>query len=141
MKRSGYLFEKIITFENLLLASKKAIRGKKSKISVASFYFDLENELISLQNELETQSYRPKNYTQFQVFEPKIRKICSSNFRDRVVHHAVCNYVEPIIEARSIFDSYACRVNKGAHAAVSRCQKFTRRFKYYLKCDIKKFFE
>lgn len=141
MKRIGNLFEKIVTFENLLLASKKAIRGKKGKHSVASFYFDLENEIIELKRELESGSYRPGPYTQFEILEPKPRKICSSVFRDRVVHHAICNYLEPIFEDRAIYDSYACREKKGSHVAVVRCQKFTRKFAYYLKCDVRKFFE
>jgi retron-type reverse transcriptase len=141
MKRHGNLFEKIITFENLLLASKNAIRGKKGKKAVASFYFHLENELLSLQSELASGEYRPRPYVQFEVREPKVRQICSSDFRDRVVHHAVCNFMEPIFETKSIYDSYACRRDKGAHLAVSRCQGFTRKYKYFLKCDIRKFFE
>ncbi|MBK7963826.1 MAG: RNA-dependent DNA polymerase [Bdellovibrionales bacterium] len=141
MKRLANLYPKIVTFENLLLAAKRATRGKKAKNSVISFAFNLENELILLKQQLESHSYRPRPYSQFEVKEPKVRKICSSDFRDRVVHHAICNFLEPIIERRSIFDSYACRNGKGAHLAVSRCQEFSRKFKYYLKCDIKKFFE
>ncbi len=141
MKRYGNLFEKIVTFENLLLASKNAIRGKKDKRAVASFYFHLENEILSLQSELLSGNYHPRPYKQFEVKEPKVRKICSSDFRDRVVHHAICNFMEPIFESKSIYDSYACRQDKGAHSAVKRCQAFTRRFGYYLKCDIRKFFE
>jgi len=141
MKRHGNLFEKIVTFENLLLASKNAIRGKKDKRAVASFYFHLENEILTLQSELLSGEYHPRPYMQFEVREPKVRKICSSDFRDRVVHHAVCNFMEPIFESKSIYDSYACRQDKGAHSAVKRCQAFTRRFGYYLKCDIRKFFE
>lgn len=106
MKRHANLFPKIVTFENLLLAAKRATRGKKAKNSVISFGFNLENELISLKQQLQTKSYRPRPYSQFVVKEPKVRKICSSDFRDRVVHHAICNFLEPIIESRSIFDSY-----------------------------------
>ncbi len=141
MKRHGNLFEKIITFENLLLAAKKAMIGKKDKAAVSTFYFHLENEIINIQQELTTGSYRPKEYTLFEIREPKPRKICSSEFRDRVVHHAICNIVEPIFERRSIYDSYACRTGKGSHVAVVRCQQFTKIFRYYLKCDIRKFFE
>ena len=141
MKRVGYLFEKVTTFENLLLASKNAISGKKDKRAVASFYFHLENEILSLQAELNSGLYHPRPFTQFEVREPKVRKICSSDFRDRVVHHAVCNLMEPVFERKSIFDSYACRENKGAHLAVKRCQTFTRKYRYFLKCDIRKFFE
>lgn len=141
MKRHGNLFERVVTFENLLLASQNAIRGKKDKRAVASFYFHLENELLSLQSELISGEYQPRPFIQFEVREPKVRKICSSDFRDRVVHHGVCNFIEPIFESKSIYDSYACRQDKGAHSAVKRCQAFTRKFGYYLKCDIRKFFE
>lgn len=141
MKRHGNLFEKIITFENLLLASRNAVRGKKNKGAVASFYFHLENEVLALQSELATEMYKPRPFIQFEVKEPKVRKICSSDFRDRVVQHAICNYIEPVFESRAIYDSYACRDGKGTHLAVKRCQQFTKKFKYYLKCDIRKFFE
>jgi len=141
MKRHGYLFEKVVTFENLLLAAHKASCGKKDKKAVAAFRFSLEHELIALKRELEGGTYSPRSYTQFQIREPKVRQICSSNFRDRVVHHAICNHVEPILEKRSIHDSYACRVDKGAHLAVIKCQEFSRHHTYYLKCDIRKFFE
>lgn len=141
MKRHANLYTRIITFENLLNAAKKSMRGKKSKNSVITFNFNLEAELILLHQQLVDKTYQPRPYSQFEVIEPKVRKICSSDFRDRVVHHAICNLVEPIFEARSIKDSYACRVGKGSHQAVSRCQEFSRKYSYYLKCDIKKFFE
>lgn len=141
MKRHANLYSQITTFDNLLRASKKSMSGKRTKNSVISFNFNLENELILLKQQLENKSYHPRPYSQFEVKEPKLRKICSSDFRDRVVHHAICNLIEPIFEKRSILDSYACRTGKGSHMAVARCQEFTRKFSYYLKCDIKKFFE
>lgn len=141
MKRHANLYTRIITFENLLRAAKKSMRGKKSKNSVITFNFNLENELILLHQQLGDKTYQPRPYSQFEVTEPKVRKICSSDFRDRVVHHSICNLIEPIFESRSIQDSYACRVGKGSHQAVSRCQEFSKKYSYYLKCDIKKFFE
>lgn len=141
MKRYGNLFEKIVTFENLHLAAQNAMRGKKDKAAVGGYNFHLENELLSIESDLLSYRYRPGPFTQFEVHEPKVRKICSSVFRDRVVHHAICNFIEPILDKKSIYDSYACRENKGAHLAVVRCRDFSRRFKFYLKCDIRKFFE
>lgn len=103
MKRHKDLFDKVVSFNNLLLATKKASKGKKMKKSIASFYFDMENEIINLKTELENGSYHPRDYTQFEIKEPKTRQICSSHFRDRVVHHAICNFVEPILENRCQF--------------------------------------
>jgi hypothetical protein len=39
-----------------------------------------------------------------------------------------------------IHDSYACRVNKGTHRAVDRCQHFARGHRYVLQCDVVQFF-
>ncbi len=117
------------------------MRGKKTKSSASHFNFHLENELVELCDELSTGAYRPSSYYQFEIKEPKPRKICSSAFRDRVVHHAICNIIEPLFEKRAIADSYACRKGRGSHMAIKRCQQFTRGFGYFLKCDIRKYFE
>jgi RNA-directed DNA polymerase len=141
MKRVGSLFVKIVEPENIYLAAFKALSGKKGRASVAHFYFHLETELLALHNELSSESYNPRPYRRFEIREPKIRKICSSDIRDRVVHHAICNHLEPLFERRLIYDSFACRVGKGSHVAIERCQDYARGHDYYLKCDIKKYFE
>src|SRR5665213_2369405 len=127
MKRVRDLFNQIVTYENLSLAAYKALRRKKAKTSVASFYFHLENEVIALQNELISGTYQPKPYHHFEIREPKVRRISSSDFRDRVVHHAICNFMEPLLEKRLIKDTYACRVGQGSHAAIKRAQFFSRK--------------
>jgi retron-type reverse transcriptase len=141
MKRYSELFEEITSFENMLLAAKKAFRGKRGKRSVYPFYFHLETELIDLQEKLIAGTYRPDPFREFEIREPKIRKICSSSFRDRVVHHSICNVLEPIFERKLIYDTYACRKEKGTHVALKRAKTFSGRYSYFLKCDIKKFFE
>ena len=142
MKRAGVLFEQIVTFDNLLVAARKALRGqKKYTARAATFYFHLEQELLMLEQDLRSGSYQPAPYTTFVIYEPKQRHISASDFRDRVVHHAICNIIEPLFERSMIFDSYACRTGKGSHAAVKRAQHFARRFRYGLKCDIRKYFE
>ena len=140
MKRHGELFPQIIAFDNLLLAARKAFRGKRFKPKVAEYYFKLEPELLKLQEELVTESYQPRPYREFMVYEPKMRQIHAADFRDRVVHHAICNLVEPIFDRSMIFDTYACRQGKGTHAAVTRAQQFSRRYGFVLKCDVRKYF-
>jgi len=142
VRRDGNLFAQIISFENLYSAAQDACRGKKGKNNVARFYFNLEHELIRLEDELRRGEYRPSPYGVFNIFEPKEREICMSSVRDRVVHHAICRVLEPLFEKRFIFDTYACRVEKGTHRAVQRACGFIRRVKggYFLKCDIRKYF-
>ena len=141
MKRYGHLFERIVTFENLLLAARKALRGKKDRKPVAMFYFHLEPEILKLEEELLEGTYVPRPYRSFMIYEPKPRKICAADIRDRVLHHAICNVLEPIFESFSIHDSYACRKGKGTHRAIRRAQAFSRRNRYFLKLDVQKFFE
>ena len=62
-------------------------------------------------------------------------------FRDRVVHHAVVNVLEPIFEPVFIYDSYATRKGKGTHKAIRRAQAFLKRGHYYYKTDVAKFFD
>jgi hypothetical protein len=103
VKREQGLFEQIACFKNLLLASKKAFRRKQKQGVVQEFCFGLEYELLELKQELIQGSYKPRSYRIFEIREPKVRKICSSHFRDRVVHHAICNILEPRFEKRLVF--------------------------------------
>ena len=141
MKRYGGLFEKIIETQNLYLAAKKAFRGKKFKQTTALFYFNFENEILNLQRRLSDGSYHPSPYKIFKIYEPKERNICCAEFQDRVVHHAIINILEPIFERRLINETYACRAGKGTHIALKKSQHLVRKYKYYLKGDIKKYFE
>ncbi|MBF0311177.1 MAG: RNA-dependent DNA polymerase [Magnetococcales bacterium] len=140
-RRTGHLFDAIVSFANLWQAAHKAWRGKKDKVRIADFYFNLEPELLLLQHELISGRYQPRPYHVFTVTDPKRREIAAADFRDRVVHHAIIQILEPLFERRLIFDTYACRLGKGAHAAVQRAQTFARRHPFFLKCDVRKYFQ
>jgi len=134
------LFERLVSFPNLLLAAQHAQRGKRFRPNVSGFAFRLEHELLGLQQELTTRTYRPGAYRTFIIRDKKPRLISAAPFRDRVVHHALCNIIEPIFDRSFLFDSYACRKGKGTHAAVERASAYARRFRYVLKCDVEKYF-
>jgi RNA-directed DNA polymerase len=134
------LYPSVTSFENLYHAFKKAARGKRSQANVAAFEFDLEDNLFRLQEELQARTYRHGAYDSFYIHDPKHRLISAAPFRDRVVHHALCNVIEPIFERSFIDDSYANRKGKGTHAALDRCQAFARRYRYVLQCDLRQFF-
>ena len=140
VKRFDQLYDEMTSFENLWLAHRHAARGKRGQPAVAAFEFNLEDELCCLQDELIAQTYRPGAYTSFHIHDPKRRLISAAPYRDRVVHHALCNVIEPIFERTFIGDSYANRVGKGTHAALDRAQAFARRYPYVLQCDVEQFF-
>lgn len=139
MRRVGNLWERFLSFENLYRAWKLAFASTKSPESYA-FSFHLEKELFSLQEELAGQTYIPGNYRYFTVSDPKTRIISVAPFRDRVVHHALVQVLEPIYERRFIYHSYATRKGKGTHKAIEQARYFLKRNKWYLKMDISKYF-
>jgi len=134
------MYRTLTSWDNLLLAYRKAAKGKRGGANVAEFEHRLEDNLFKLQAELRDFSYRPGPYASFHIHEPKRRLISAAPFRDRVVHHALCNLIEPLFERGFIFDSYANRVGKGTHRALNRAQAFARRYPYVLQCDIRQFF-
>ncbi|MBM3131329.1 MAG: RNA-dependent DNA polymerase [Chloroflexi bacterium] len=140
MKTFKHLYPQITAFENLRIAFKRAARGKRKHPNVAAFEYQLERNLLELERELEAQTYRPGAYHNFMIDDPKPRLISAAPFRDRVVHHALCQIIEPLFERRFIHDSYACRVGKGTHAALDRAQAYARQFPYVLQCDLQHFF-
>jgi len=140
MRRVGELWQSVIAMENLLLAFHKAILGKRRRPEAAAFAFRLEDELFGLRDELVAGRYQPGAYRVFAIYDRKPRMISAAPFRDRVVHHALMNVLEPILDRRFIFDSYACRKGKGVHAAVNRYQVWSAQYCYVLKLDIRRYF-
>lgn len=136
MKTYKNLFPVICDFENLYQAFRRARKGKRTQPNVAAFETNLEENLVTLRQELLNGTYWPGHYTHFTLYDSKPRRISAAPFRDRVVHHALVRVIEPIWESRFIDDSYACRVGKGTHAALDRCTGFARRYPYVFQGDI-----
>ena len=130
----------IHTWDNLYLAYRKAAKGKRSRRAAAAFEYHLEDNLIDLQDDLAAGTYTPGAYASFTIHEPKRRLISAAPFRDRVVHHALCNLIEPAFERSFIHHSYANRIGKGTHRALDTCQAWAKRYPYVLQCDVRQFF-
>lgn len=122
MKRVGGLWETVVSFGNLHEAARRASLGKRKRPDVAAFLLNAEAELVSLRRELQSGEYRTGPYREFRVHEAKPRLISAAPFRDRVVHHALTQVLEPIFERRFSKDSYACRVGMGTHKALERAK-------------------
>lgn len=134
------LYTQVHSWENLLLAYRKASKGKRGRTPAAAFEYRLEDNLVALQLELHEKTYMPGSYDNFYIHDPKMRLISAAPFRDRVVHHALCNVIEPLFERGFVHDTYANRLGKGNHRALDRAQAFARRHRYVLPCDVRQFF-
>ena len=121
------IFILVCSYGNLELAFTKARKGKTLKPYVIKFEKNLKANLIMLRNELLLHTYNPRPLETFIIRDPKTRKISKSDFRDRVVHHALCNVIEPLFEKKFIFDNYANRISKGAFKAIERFDYFKRK--------------
>lgn len=127
--RAGSLLEKATELPALLAATRRAAQGKRHRSEVARFLMDAERECLRLQRALRAPlgspaAWRPGPADCFAIRDPKPRQITALPFIDRVVHHALCAVIEPMLERYAIYDSYACRVDKGQHAALARAQRF-----------------
>lgn len=148
MDSNQNLYTQIYSLKNLFLAYRKARKGKSKKDYVLEFEKNLRNNLLELQKELKTQTYKPKPLETFILRDPKTRKISKSAFRDRVIHHALVRVIEPIFEKSFIYDSCANRVGKGTLFALKRFEKLKRKVTnnlnseaFCLKADIKHYFQ
>ncbi|OQX17616.1 MAG: hypothetical protein BWK80_39385 [Desulfobacteraceae bacterium IS3] len=141
MKRKGNLYHRIATHENLCIAFAKAARGKQDHPEVIAFRQDFDVNIRKLGDQLLTHRPDVGHYRFFQVCDPKLRQICAASFPERVLHHAMMNICEPILESYSISDSYACRKNKGNRKALLKATEYAQKYDWYLKADIRKYFD
>ena len=140
MKRYGNLWPQLVSWDNLLLPTRKARRGKRDRAAVQRFEFELERSLLAIQRELVDGTYRPGGFTTHWITRPKPRMISAAPYRDRVIHHAVMNVLEPTLERHFCPQSYACRRDKGTHAAADRVQLLLSRCRHFVQFDIRKYF-
>ena len=146
--KNNDIYPEIYSMKNLILAWKKARKGKTKKDYILEFEKNLRNNLKILHYELKHYIYRPKSLKTFILRDPKIRKISKSYFRDRIVHHALVRVIEPIFDRNFIYDSCANRKGKGGLFALKRFEKFKRKVTnnlkseaFCLKADIKHYFQ
>jgi hypothetical protein len=133
--------EKIADPDNLRFAFWKAKRGKSAKEEVMVYQKNLDKNLLFLRNELVAGEVTVGNYHYFKVYDPKERQICAAAFSERVLHHALMNICHDNFEKYQIYDSYASRLGKGTFAALERAALFQKQYPWFLKLDVRKYFD
>jgi len=141
MKRQGNLMATIAEPDNLRRAFWKAAKSKRGKADCRAFQEQLDSRLADLRSELLEGRVSVGEYHTFLIKDPKERMICAASFRERALHHALMNVCAPALERAAIFDSYACREGKGQQAAVLRAASHARHHGWFLKMDIRKYFD
>ncbi len=140
------LWEKFIDFENLYNAYATARSGgHREDIQVMRFTYDLEANLINLQNHLIWETWKPDPVYTFTVYEPKKRVIHAPSFRDRVVHHALYQVVGNLFENKMIGQTYACIKGRGPLLAALQMKEYLQSYPsdqrvYVGKCDVSQYF-
>lgn len=140
MKRANNLLPLIEDMDNLQLAFWKAGKGKRHAAAVLAYQENLEENLRELRRQIQVGSVEVGDYRYFLVHEPKEREICASAFREQVLHHALMNVCHSPFDKKLIHDCYASRKGKGTYAALERAKDYTRKYSWYLKLDVRKFF-
>jgi hypothetical protein len=135
MKRHKQLWPIFCTWDNFSLAAKRMLKGKRMSREGARFSARWEDEVCRLLHELESGNYRPGPYHYFTIHEPKERMVAAAPMRDRLVHHALVQVLEPLFEPRFIEDSYACRKGKGTHAGMMGPRKSATNLTFKLPKD------
>ena len=141
MKRAKSLFNQIISYENVRLAWLKARRHKTSKNVVKNFSKNVNKNLLIVQKNLKSKPAILSSYSQFTIYEPKERLISVVPFIDRVMHHSIMNVLEPVFEKQFIYHTYACRKGKGSHKAIKYAFSKAKNCEFFLKLDVKKYFD
>ncbi|MEZ5084653.1 MAG: reverse transcriptase domain-containing protein [Bacteroidales bacterium] len=140
MKRNPLSLTTVADWHNLMAAFYLAARGKSGRPDVEDFRRILFAQINQLQNDVLSGAYVPGPMRQFRIRDPKPRIIHAPCFRDRVLHHALMAHVGPVLDRALVFDTYACRLQKGTLAAVLRAQRHIRRYPWYAKIDIRAYF-
>ncbi|MBQ6916114.1 MAG: group II intron reverse transcriptase domain-containing protein [Kiritimatiellae bacterium] len=141
MRSFGGLWDRITAYSNLKQAWEQFRRTHVNGVNTAIWEGDLDARLAKLRRALVDGSYRPGPYSCFKIYEPKPRLISRAPVRDRLVHNALCNYIAPLIDRRLIDQTYSCRVGYGAHRACARARELAREGGYFLKLDVRHYFQ
>lgn len=139
-RRSHVCVQDVVGWENLVAAFSQAARGKRTRPEVVAFERDLDGSLRELRGRVLAGEASLGGWRTFQIRDPKLRTIVAPSFPDRVLHHALMNLCGPVLDRALVADTYACRIGKGALAAVCRAQQHGRRYPWFGQADVRAYF-
>ena len=133
--------------KDLFKAYFDARRNKRNTCNALESEINYERKIFELYHDLKNNNYKIGRSIAFIVNHPVKREVIASSFRDRVIHHLIFNYINPVFEKDFINDSYSCRKGKGTSYGIKRVQHFIRSCSdnyqkdcYILKLDLAGYF-
>lgn len=144
VKRIGNIYTQIISIDNLNLADQRAKKGKSKQPGVINHNKQSDENILKLHEQLLDKTFKTSKYSTFIVHEPKERIVFRlPYYPDRIVHHAIMNYLKPLFNRLFTNDTYSCIEGKGVHKAsdnLSEALKDVANTTYCLKLDVSKFY-
>jgi len=135
------VYDKIVSPENLYRSAHRTLlKGLRYKENGADWKLRMEYHINKIHRQLTDFTYRHGKYQVFKVYYPKERTILAASITDRVVHHALHDVIEPIVDRKFINHSYACRLGRGQHAGIKAAKAMLQANDYCIHLDVKKFF-
>ncbi|MCL2557646.1 MAG: RNA-directed DNA polymerase [Treponema sp.] len=141
MKRQSLLFDRVIDYGNIRLAFLKAMRGNRESPQALAFCQNTDANLSALQRRLASLDCQWGDYRSFSILDPKPRIISTAPFAQRIMHHAIINVIGDVLERPLVQHCYACRKGKGTRAAVLYAFGQCKAHPYFLKMDVRKYFD
>lgn len=161
------VFPEVTDFAWLETAYRNARKQKRYRDEILAFSSNLDANLLKIQEQLRTGTFRFGPYRRHWVHVPKKRRVMALPFPSRIVQWAIYQELMPFYDRLMIEDSYACRIgktvkrppgsthklaepgqrmSKGSLAAAKRLQYWLQEVDgkkeqwYVLKMDISKYF-
>lgn len=139
---------KVCDFGNLYGAMQDCANGVRWKDSVAGYVKNGLSNCFYLHEELMRGTYTVSKYIIFYIYDPKLRKIVSTRFKDRVFQRSLCdNYLTKQTTRSFIYDNGACQHGKGTTFSRGRLKRHMQKFfrkhglnGYVYKFDLSNFF-
>ena len=141
MKRTKIELTEIAAYGNLVTAAVTAAQAKHTRPDVRDFFSKFDKSIDDIRKQLVQYKAPYGIYKRFTIHDPKKRIIHAACFEDRVIHHAIMHYMEPVIDRELLPTVFACRKGKGTLQAVQWVQQCIRRYPWYVKIDIRKYFD
>lgn len=131
---------RIALWPNLVWAAQRACRGKGRSRAVQALRADLDPILQDIRSALLAGHLPVGRFHAFTIQDPKKRLIHAAPLADRIAHHAIVRFVEPVFERVLLPSVFACRRGKGVHAAIAYAQRQARCHPWVMHLDVRHYF-